>query len=139
MFDGHTDGVSSDLAHSTNLIINAVTKWGLGQKTKYISCSPDGISFELFKTDIKNDIVSYSNAAMDISAEISAFCRDFIESYVDTFFNAKSEQSSIITGEKFEKMFNDWIVENDKEVQYANLQNNIKKQIESFKKDIKSY
>ena len=76
---------------------------------------------------------------MDISAEISAFCRDFIESYVDTFFNAKSEQSSIITGEKFEKMFNDWIVENDKEVQYANLQNNIKKQIESFKKDIKSY
>ena len=50
MFDGHTDGVSSDLAHSTNLIINAVTKWGLGQKTKYISCSPDGISFELFKT-----------------------------------------------------------------------------------------
>lgn len=138
MFDGHTDGVSSDLDTNTRLILNSVTKWGLGSKTKFISCSPDGISFELFKPDIKQDIIDYSNKAMAISSDISKFTKPFIEEYVETFFNSETDKTNIITGKKFEKLFDEWLKRNGNKKQYNELCTNIKDDITLFKQKIKS-
>ena len=139
MFDGHTDGVSGDLESSTNLILKSVTKWGLGSKTKYIGCTPNGYSYELFKPDIKNDIVEYSNKAMMISSDISKFVKPFIEEYVNTFFDAEKEnKASIITGEKFEEMFNEWLKKNGNQRDYQALCEEIRENITLFKTKINS-
>lgn len=138
MFDGHTDGVSSDLNNNTDLILKSVTKWGLGSKTKYIGCSPDGLSFELFKSDIKQDIIDYSDVSMKISSKISAFVKPFIVSYIDTFLNAKSDKAAIITGENFEKMFDKWLKQNGNKAQYDELCVELKNVIQDFKAKMKN-
>ena len=137
MFDGHTDGVSSDLESSTNLILNSVTKWGLGSKTKFIGCSPDGLTFELFKADIKQDILDYSSKAMSISSSISKFVKPFIDEYINKFFTPESDKANIITGDMFEKLFDEWLSKNGNHQSYQNLCQNIKKDIIDFKKQIK--
>lgn len=138
MFDGHTDGVSSDLENCTNLILNSVTKWGLGSKTKFIGCAPNGLTFELFKGDIKQDIIDYSNKAMSISSDISKFVKPFVEEYIDTFFTPQADKSSIITGAKFEKMFDEWLRRNGNKQSYLNLCAEIREGIANFKTKIKS-
>lgn len=138
MFDGHTDGVSSDLRINTEMIINAVTKYGLGSKTKYIGCDTSGITFELFKPDIKNDLINYSNKAMELSLKISEFVAPFIEQYLDTLENTKDDKTAIITGEKFEEMFKNWLKQNGNQQEYENLLREIKTDIAEFKKSMKS-
>lgn len=137
MFDGHTDGVASDLRVNTETIINAVTKYGLGSKTKFIGCDTTGITFELFKHDIKNDLINYSNKAMEISEIISAFTKPFIEHYLE-ILETTNDKTAIITGETFEKMFKDWLKENGNKKEYNEMCLKIRKDIADFKKNIKS-
>lgn len=138
LFDGHTDGVSSDLKVNTDFIIQAVTKYGLGSKTKYIGTDTTGVTFELFKNDIKNDLIEYSNKAMELSSKISEFTKPFIQSYVETVANTKEDKAAIITGEKFETMFKDWLKQNGNQKEYNALLTDLKKEIEAFKVKIKS-
>lgn len=138
MFDGHTDGVSSDLQSSTNLILDSVTKWGLGSKTKFIGCAPNGLTYELFKSDIKQDILDYSNFAMSISSDISKFVKPFIEEYTEIFLNANADKINIITGEKFEELFNNWLINNKKVEEFEKTCSDIKNKITDFKNRIKA-
>lgn len=137
MFDGHTDGVSSDLRVNTETILNAVTKYGLGSKTKFIGCDTTGVTFELFKHDIKNDLINYSNEAMEISSKISEFTKPFIENYIE-ILETSDDKTAIITGESFENMFQDWLKQNGNSKEYQSLCTEIKDKIAEFKKNIKS-
>lgn len=138
MFDCHTDGVSSDLKDSTDLIMQSVTEWGLGSKTKYIGCDPSGVTFELFKPDIKNDIVRYTNTGMEISELITDFAEPFVKEYVDKLTSGPLEKASIITGEKFEKMFDSWLAANKKQEEFNNLSSNIRLKMVNFKEQMKT-
>ena len=138
MFDGHTDGVSSDLANSTDLIFKSVTKWGLGSKTKFIGLTPNGYTYELFKADIKQDIMDYSNIAMEISSNISNFVHPFIKEYIEIFANEKNDKTAIITGETFEKLFDKWLKNNGNKKEFEQLCLEIKEKISNFKTKIKS-
>lgn len=137
LFDCHTDGVSSDLQNSTDLILQSVTQWGLGSKTRFIGCDPSGVTFELFKPDIKNDIIRYSNTGMTISEMITSFTEPFILEYVDRITSNPVEKANIITGEKFEKMFDEWLEKNNKKNEFEDLSKNIQAQISMFKTSMK--
>lgn len=137
LFDCHTDGVSSDLQNSTDLIMQSVTQWGLGSKTKYIGCDPGGVTFELFKPDIKNDLIRYSNTGMAISEMITEFTEPFIKEYVDKLTSGPLEKASIITGEKFEKMFDEWLTKNNAHKDFEDLSKKIRDNMTAFKKEMK--
>ena len=138
LFDCHTDGVSSDLKNSTELILQATTEWGLGSKTKYIGCDPSGVTFELFKPDIKNDIIRYSNTGMEIADMITEFTKPFIEEYVDKLTSGPLANADIITGEKFENMFNDWLMKNKKQEEFKELSQKIQNKMKNFKEEMNS-
>lgn len=138
LFDCHTDGVSSDLKNSTELILQATTEWGLGSKTKYIGCDPSGVTFELFKPDIKNDIIHYSNTGMEIADMITEFTKPFIEEYVDKLTSGPLANADIITGEKFENMFNDWLMKNKKQEEFKELSQKIQDKMKNFKEEMNS-
>ena len=138
LFDCHTDGVSSDLKNSTELILQATTEWGLGSKTKYIGCDPSGVTFELFKPDIKNDIIHYSNTGMEIADMITEFTKPFIEEYVDKLTSGPLANADIITGEKFESMFNDWLIKNKKQDEFKELSQKIQDKMKNFKEEMNS-
>ena len=138
LFDCHTDGVSSDLKNSTELILQATTEWGLGSKTKYIGCDPSGVTFELFKPDIKNDIIHYSNTGMEIADMITEFAKPFIEEYVDKLTSGPLANADIITGEKFENMFNDWLMKNKKQEDFKELSQKIQDRMKNFKEEMNS-
>lgn len=138
LFDCHTDGVSGDLKNSTELILQATTEWGLGSKTKYIGCDPSGVTFELFKPDIKNDIIRYSNTGMEIADMITEFTKPFIEEYVDKLTSGPLANADIITGEKFENMFNDWLMKNKKQEEFKELNQKIQDKMKNFKEEMNS-
>lgn len=138
LFDCHTDGVSGDLKNSTELILQATTEWGLGSKTKYIGCDPSGVTFELFKPDIKNDIIRYSNTGMEIADMITEFTKPFIEEYVDKLTSGPLANADIITGEKFENMFNDWLIKNKKQDEFKELSQKIQDKMKNFKEEMNS-
>lgn len=138
LFDCHTDGVSGDLKNSTELILQATTEWGLGSKTKYIGCDPSGVTFELFKPDIKNDIIRYSNTGMEIADMITEFTKPFIEEYVDKLTSGPLANADIITGEKFENMFNDWLMKNKKQEEFKELSQKIQNKMKNFKEEMNS-
>ncbi len=138
LFDCHTDGVSGDLKNSTELILQATTEWGLGSKTKYIGCDPSGLTFELFKPDIKNDIIRYSNTGMEIADMITEFTKPFIEEYVDKLTSGPLANADIITGEKFENMFNDWLMKNKKQDEFKELSQKIQDKMKNFKEEMNS-
>ena len=138
LFDCHTDGVSGDLKNSTELILQATTEWGLGSKTKYIGCDPSGVTFELFKPDIKNDIIRYSNTGMEIADMITEFTKPFIEEYVDKLTSGPLANADIITGEKFENMFNDWLIKNKKQDEFKELSQKIQNKMKNFKEKMNS-
>lgn len=138
LFDCHTDGVSGDLKNSTELILQATTEWGLGSKTKYIGCDPSGLTFELFKPDIKNDIIRYSNTGMEIADMITEFTKPFIEEYVDKLTSGPLANADIITGEKFENMFNDWLMKNKKQEEFKELSQKIQDKMKNFKEEMNS-
>ena len=138
LFDCHTDGVSSDLKNSTDLIMQATTEWGLGSKTKYIGCDTSGVTFELFKPDIKNDIIRYSNAGMEISDMITDFSQPFIQDYIEKLSTGPLANADIITGERFEKMFNDWMEKNNKQRAFEQLSCSVKHKIRDFKEEMKT-
>lgn len=135
LYGCHTDGVQSDLEHNTQRIYDAVTKFGLGSKTKYISVQPNGLIFELYKNDIKKDIETYSNASMDISKMISTFTKQFIEEYTETYANSSEK---IISGEKFIKLFEEWLNKDDNYTKFNDLSQNIKKKISEVRKEMSS-
>jgi len=135
LYGCHTDGVQSDLEHNTQRIYDAVTKFGLGSKTKYISVQPNGLIFELYKNDIKKDIETYSNASMDISKMISTFTKQFIEEYTETYANSSEK---IISGEKFIKLFEEWLNKDDNYTKFNDLSQNIKKKISGVRKEMSS-
>ena len=137
LFDCHTDGVSSDLKNCTDLILQATTEWGLGSKTKYIGCDTNGVTFELFKPDIKNDIIRYSNTGMEIANMITEFTEPFIKEYIDKITTGPLANADIITGEKFEKMFDNWVKQNNKQKEFEKLSHNIKQEMKIFKEDMK--
>ena len=137
LFDCHTDGVSSDLKNCTDLILQATTEWGLGSKTKYIGCDTNGVTFELFKPDIKNDIIRYSNTGMEIANMITEFTEPFIKEYIDKITTGPLANADIITGEKFEKMFDNWVKQNNKQKEFEKLSHNIKQAMKIFKEDMK--
>ena len=136
LFDCHTDGVASDLKRNTDLILQATTEWGLGSKTKYIGCDPNGVTFELFKPDIKNDIIRYSHAGMQISDMITEFAQPFVKEYVDKISYGTLANTDIITGERFEKMFSNWISQNKKQKEFDKLSNDIKQKMKDFKDEM---
>lgn len=136
MLEGHGAGVSSDLEKNTKLIFDSITLYGLGSKTKFIGCSPNGHTYELFKSDIKADIERYSTGAMDISKQISEFTKPFIERYVEIFSAAQDDKDKIVSGEVFEKMFKGWLEENGNSEKYEELCAKIKENIEDFKKNL---
>lgn len=138
LFDCHTDGVSGDLKNSTELILQATTEWGLGSKTKYIGCDPSGVTFELFKPDIKNDIIRYSNTGMEIADMITEFTKPFIEEYVDKLTSGPLANADIITGEKFENMFNDWLIKTKKQDEFKELSQKIQDKMKNFKEEMNS-
>ncbi len=138
LFDCHTDGVSGDLKNSTELILQATTEWGLGSKTKYIGCDPSGVTFELFKPDIKNDIIRYSNTGMEIADMITEFTKPFIEEYVDKLTSGPLANADIITGEKFENMFNDWLLKTKKQDEFKELSQKIQDKMKNFKEEMNS-
>lgn len=138
LFDCHTDGVSSDLQNSTDLIMQSVTQWGLGSKTRYIGCDPGGVTFELFKPDIKNDLINYSGTGMAISEMITEFTEPFIKEYVDKLTSGPLEKASIITGEKFEKMFDEWLTKNNAQKDFEELCKKIRSSMTEFKNKMKS-
>ena len=133
LFDCHTDGVATDLKRNTDLIMQATTEWGLGSKTKYIGCDPNGITFELFKPDIKNDIIRYSNTGMEISNMITEFAKPFIQEYIDKISCGSLSNTDIITGERFEKMFAKWVNENNKKQEFEKLSSDIRQKMKDFK------
>lgn len=138
LFDCHTDGVSGDLKNSTDLIMLATTEWGLGSKTKYIGCDTNGITFELFKPDIKNDIIRYSNTGMEISDMITEFAKPFTQEYIDKLTTGPLANADIITGERFEKMFTDWIQKNNKQEEFKQLNQDIRQKMKNFKDEMKT-
>ena len=138
LFDCHTDGVSGDLKNSTELILQATTEWGLGSKTKYIGCDPSGVTFELFKPDIKNDIIRYSNTGMEIADMITEFTKPFIEEYVDKLTSGPLANADIITGEKIENMFNDWLLKTKKQDEFKELSQKIQDKMKNFKEEMNS-
>ena len=138
LFGCHTDGVSTDLKKNTDLILQATTQWGLGSKTKYIGCDPSGVTYEMFMPDIKNDIIRYSNAGMQISDMITDFAKPFIQEYIDKISYGSLSNTDIITGERFEKMFSSWIKKNHKQKDFDNLNNDIRRKMNDFKDEMKS-
>ena len=133
LFGCHTDGVQGDLEHNTQKICNAVTKYGLGSKTKYISVQPDGFIFELYKNDIKKDIETYSNTSMEISNMISSFTKPFIEEYTEKYLNSSEK---IISGETFIKLFDTWLEKENKKEEFEQLSQNIQEKITKVRKEI---
>ncbi len=138
MFDGHSDGVSSDLKQSTDLIMDSVTRLGLGSKTRFLSCPVDSGAYGVFANDIKRDLEDYANTSMGISSQISAFVKPFIEKYVKTFTEHKDEQVKIVSGEEFERMFNEWLKENGNQQEYQTLCASVQESIKTFKAQMKS-
>ncbi len=132
VYGTHDAGVSGDLNNNTERIVQAVTKYGLGSKTKFIGCA-EGVTFELFKSDIKSDIENYSNTGMNISNQIAQFTRPFIEQYTQEFANATDDKAKIIQGDVFEGMFNKWLDDNNKRADYAELCKQIRFSVEKFK------
>ncbi len=133
LFGCHTDGVQSDLEHNTQKICEAVTKYGLGSKTKYLSVKPDGFVFELYKNDIKKDIETYSNSAMAISNMISSFTKPFIEEYTEKYLNSTEK---IIPGETFIKLFETWLEKENKKEEFEQLSLNIQNKIAQVRKEM---
>ena len=136
LFDCHTDGVASDLKNCTNLILQATTEWGLGSKTKYIGCDTNGITFEMFMPDIKNDIIRYSNTGMEISNMITEFSKPFIQDYINKLTSGPLANADIITGERFEKMFENWVAKNNKQQEFEKLSSDIKQKMKDFKAEM---
>ncbi len=135
LFGCHTDGVQGDLEHNTQRIYEAVTKFGLGSKTKYISVQPNGLIFELYKNDIKKDIETYSNASMEISKMISMFTQSFLKEYTNNYLNSTEK---IISGETFIKLFEDWLGKGDNCMRFNELNSKIKEKISNVRKELSS-
>lgn len=133
MFGCHTDGVSSDLETNTKKIYDAVTKYGLGSKTKYLSVLPNGQFFELYKTDIKKDIELYSATAMKISDQLAKFSQPFIEKYTEKFLN---EPVKIISGDDFIEMFESWIKESNKKKEYDELSRQVRLELADLREKL---
>lgn len=132
LFDGHTDGVRGDLENNTKKIMDAICKYGLGSKTRYIAVSGTNI-FELFKHDIKRDLIDYSNIGMKISDMIAKFAAEFIKEYAENNYD-KSE--NIVSGEKFMLMFSLWLENQGKKKEYETLCNDLRSMIVEFRKKI---
>lgn len=131
LFGCHTDGVQGDLEHNTQRICEAVTKYGLGSKTKYLSVQPSGFVFELYKNDIKKDIETYSNTSMEISNLISEFTKPFIEKYTEKYLNSSEK---IISGETFIQLFETWLEKENKKEEFKNLSDTIQDKILEVRK-----
>ena len=133
LFGCHTDGVRGDLESNTQKICEAVTKYGLGSKTKYLSVKPDGFVFELYKNDIKKDIETYSNASMEIANMISEFTKQFIQEYTEKYLNSSEK---IIPGSVFIKMFETWLEKEQKQTEFEELRSKILDKISQVRKEI---
>jgi len=130
LFGCHTDGVAGDIQANTDAIFNAVTSYGLGSKTKYLCVKPDGRVFDLYRQDIKNDIEAYSNTGMKIANKISAFVAPFITEYTK---NCIENPVKVIPGDKFIKMFEDWLQKSGKTGEYKSLCEEIRNDAEEFR------
>ena len=133
MFGCHTDGVAGDLEANTQKIYNAITKYGLGSKTKYLSVLPNGQFFELYKSDIKKDIELYSQAGMKISNLLAEFSEPFIAEYTEKFLK---EPVKIISGEDFIKMFETWMKENNKNKEYNELSREVRLELANLREKL---
>ena len=135
LFGCHTDGVRGDLESNTQKICEAVTKYGLGSKTKYLSVNPDGFVFELYKNDIKKDIETYSTTSMEIANMIAVFTKSFIEEYTEKYLNSSEK---IIPGETFIQLFETWLEKENKKEEFEKLSQEIQNKITQVRKKMQS-
>lgn len=135
LYGCHTDGVSSDLEANTEKIFKAITTFGLGSKTKYLCVNPNGQVFDLYKSNIKKDIETYSNTGMSIANKIADFAAPFIKSYTEEFLNSPVK---VIKGEKFIEMFENWLKTSGKEREFNILCKNIKQDIVRLRNKMQS-
>ena len=125
----HGAGVSSDLSNATELIENAVTKWGLGPNTGFISINKDNRSS--YKTEIKEDVKIMSKTAEKLARLITDFNKDFISEYVEDYKANIGKAGKTLSGEEFKKLHDKWLKKPGKDKEQQVLQQKISVLIDS--------
>lgn len=116
---GHGAGVAGDLSNATNIIQNAVTKWGLGLYTPPISIGSDeSLQRELFdplldtyKAEIRADIDLMSKTAYKLAEMVGDFNNEFLDRYVQLYENNAGKGGNNLSGEEFSKLRLQWLVD----------------------------
>lgn len=141
---GSNSGVSGDLRQSTQIIDQAITKWGLGSVPVSIPDGPEGDKYRtMYQPEIKEDIKVFTTTAKKIAKLVTDFNKDFIVEYVDNYKQYQkslkqdegknSKAGKTLSGEGFKKLHDEWLVKSGKDKEQIELQQKISILIDSAK------
>lgn len=137
----HDAGVSGDLGQTTELIDNAITKWGLGPNTGLLSMPENSPLREMYKSEIKDDIKIFTKTSEKIAKLITDFNKDFITEYVDEYKKyadgtknndgKDGKGGNTLSGEGFKTLHDEWLIRTGKDKEQPLLQKKINILIDS--------
>lgn len=127
---GHAAGVSGDLGAATNLIEESILKRGLGVHTPQLSIDKKSPLYEVFKPEIRKDMLLMSETGLKVGKMIEAFHRDFMDEGTRMFEANTGKGGNSLSGAGFEGLHADWLKRTGKEKDFAILQKRIAKVIE---------
>ena len=128
-------GVSSDLENATGLIENAITKWGLGPNTGFVSLSEKSDLKKIYEPEIKSDIKLMTKTSERVANLIIDFNKDFIGEYVDAYKANSGNGGNNLSGEGFKTLHDEWLTKSGKDKEAPLLQKKIDILMDSARKN----
>jgi ATP-dependent Zn protease len=116
---GNLAGVAMDIKNSSEMITDAVTKYGMGPRTKQLCPTANPFVKEATSDTVKADIISMSEASSNIAKTIITYYKPFIDFYIEEYKKLKAGQPTVLkenlSGDDFKQVLHNWSKANKKD------------------------